>query len=149
MFLAVVVFGLFAGMLFIAISATTPSPRTEPVVLAESEEEYRAAAKEVLAPFISQASNMTTKDVASAAPEMRDLVQKTQDRLLRMERIPKESRAAHLSFVLLLGQWLRVLDDAGVGAKSVIAKTADVIKEHSWVQDARGLTPLGSDPASQ
>lgn len=129
-FLAVVAFGLFAGALFIVISATTPPAPTVPVVLAESEEEYRTAAKEVLDPFFSQVSHMTAAGVRAAAPEMRDLVQKTQDRLLRMERIPKESQATHLSYVLLLGQWIRVLDNAGVGADAVVTKTAEVLKEN-------------------
>ena len=132
-FFAVIVFGIIAGLTYIVITKATSPAHFAPIVFAETEEEYHAAAKEVMRPFFSQAEKMTAADVRAAAPEMRELVQKTQDRLLRMERIPKEAQVAHLSFVLLLGSWLRVLENSGAGADGLLTKTAEIRHEQLWV----------------
>ncbi len=132
-FFAVIVLGAIVGLTYIAITKAKSPVHSAPIVFAETEEEYHAAAKEVMMPFFLQAEKMTAADVRAVAPEMRELVQKTQDRLLRMERIPKEAQSAHLSFVLLLGSWLRALDGGGAGADALITKTAEIRNEQSWV----------------
>ncbi len=136
-FLAAAAFGLLCGVLFVMISTSQVSVPAvfAPAPTVETDDEYHAAAKDVMAPFFAQAITMKSSDIAVADPTMRELAKKTQDRLLRLDHIPKSEQTTHLSCVLLLGQWLRALDGSVVDALVVHDKTVALLKENPWLQD--------------
>lgn len=136
-FIAVAVFGLLYGML-LAVTSGVPSavssdfPEFRPVV-APTMAEYESEAREVLAPFFRQALQMRPEDLTGDTGAMLQLVQKTQDRLLRV-RVPKEYRDAHLGFVLLLDQWKRALTGSAPDRDVVLDKTREQGTANAWLQ---------------
>lgn len=135
-FIAVVVFGLLYGVLLAVTGTLFPDvrgafPAAQPVV-APTMAEYEVEAREVLAPFFTQALQMAPADFAGDTGAMLQLVQKTQDRLLRV-RVPKEYQDAHLGFVLLLDQWKRALAGSGPDREVVLQKTKDQAAANQWL----------------
>lgn len=136
-FIAVAVFGLLYGML-LAATGGVPSavsqdlPELQPVV-APTMAEYESEAREVLAPFFRQALQTRPEDLTGDTGAMLQLVQKTQDRLLRV-RVPKEYRDAHLGFVLLLDQWKRALTGSAPDRAAVLDKTREQGTANAWLQ---------------
>ncbi len=130
-FFAVVLIGLIYGLLNMDLTGLQ-QPLSAPVQPAPTVEQYQADAEEILSPFLVQASKMTAADLASADPVLIDLVQKTQERLLRL-RVPKEEKEAHLSFVLLLDQWRRALSGSSADQGSVLDNTHAVVSQNAWL----------------
>ncbi|MEY4744154.1 MAG: hypothetical protein RL272_99 [Candidatus Parcubacteria bacterium] len=136
-FIAVAVFGILYGLL-LAVTGALPTempadfPDLQPVV-APTESEYQSEASDVLSPFFRQAAQMQAEDLTGDTGALLQLVQKTQDRLLRV-RVPKEYRDAHLSFVLLLDQWKRALAGSAPDRKVVLDKTRELMAANPWLQ---------------
>ena len=135
-FVAVAVFGLGYGLLSLVLGTaefrTDDLPFVQPVV-APTPEEYEADARDVLAPFLEQALLMRTEDLAGDTGAMGQLVEKTQDRLLRV-RVPKEYRDLHLSMVLLLDQWKRALAGSAPARDVVLDRTGEIVVANPWLQ---------------
>ncbi len=102
------------------------------VQTAPTTEEYQAEARGAMTPFLQEAVNVRKENFASMDPSMLDLATKTQDRMLDV-RVPKDSRDAHLAFVLLLDQWKRALGGSKIDQKAVLKKTSQLIAENPWV----------------
>lgn len=137
-FLAVTLFGLVAGAVF---SVLFPGIVTGPVavVTAPTDDEYRAQASEIMLPFLAQATTMTAEDFGNEADApLAELAAKTQERMLRL-RVPSEYRDTHLSVVLLLDQWKRVLSGADRDPAAVLAKTGEVLEADPWLMDGAGM----------
>lgn len=100
---------------------------------APSEQEYKAEVASVLSPFLSSALKVQAEDFAMPPAELKDLAQKTQDRLLRV-RVPKEFKDGHLSYVLLLDMWKRALGGSKADQAAVTSKTAETLDENPWLQ---------------
>lgn len=137
-FIAVAIFGLLYGILAVALGRVEfrnpgTMPYIEPVV-ALTPEQYEADVREVLAPFIEQARLMQPEDLATDNGTMAQLVQKTQDRLFRVQRLPKEYRDVHLAFVLLLDQWKRALAGSVPDREVVLEKTDALLAENPWLE---------------
>jgi len=132
-FFAVIAIGLVYALFHLTAS---PSPSTlqvvQPPVKAPTLSEYRSETKSVLAPFLAQASAVTPEQLETADPVFKDLVVKTQERLLRI-LVPAEARQAHLSFVLLLDQWKRALMGSSSDQARVVDMTAKVTSANPWL----------------
>ena len=48
-------------------------------------------------------------------------------------RVSKDSRDAHLAFVLLLDQWKRALGGSKIDQGEVLKKTSELVSENPWV----------------
>ncbi len=103
-----------------------------PAVVAPTTEAYQKETRDVMTPFLRQAANVQVQNFSADIPSMLELVTKTQELMLRV-RVPKDSREAHLSFVLLLDQWKRALAGSKSDQAAVLAKTPELVAAHSWV----------------
>ncbi len=134
-FFAVVLVGLIYGLANMDLSGLgSGTNASAPVAPPPTVDEYRSSAEQILSPFLTQASKMTGPDLASPDPVMVDLVQKTQELLLRL-KVPKEEKEAHLSFVLLLDQWRRALSGSVADQQSVFDNTHAVISQNPWLTE--------------
>lgn len=140
-----IVLGAFAattlvGLAYGAISGLSHGDIVPPAapapLVAPSQEEYRAETADVMADFWEQSSRMTRDDLKVPDPRFVDIVEKTQERLLRV-RVPKDGRDAHLSFVLLLDQWKRALGGSAADQEKVFDKSEDVLTENPWIVQRR------------
>ncbi len=129
-----------AGLAYGAISGLSRADILPPSVpaplVAPTQEEYRAETSGVMADFWEQSSRMTRADVKAPDPRFVDIVEKTQERLLRV-RVPKDDRDAHLSFVLLLDQWKRALSGSVADQEKVFEKSEAVLTANPWVVQRR------------
>lgn len=135
-FVAVAVFGLGYGILAAALGRVHLTPlgeaapwRPQPAMNAD-EYEYQAA--EVMSPLLGQSLSMSKDDLSPDNAALRQLVDKTQERLLRIQRIPADHKDAHLRAVLLLDQWKRALSGSEPDREAVLGKTKELVDEYSW-----------------
>lgn len=137
-FVAVALFGLLYGAILALSSASTgeyfEEEIAEVVPVAPTDEEYRADARDVLAPFVSQALAMDDSAFDGDTSAIRQLVEKTQERFLRV-RVPASYKVSHLSFTLLFDQWKRALDGSAPDRAVVLEKTRALISENAWLQE--------------
>lgn len=137
-FVAVAILGIGFGALVVGTGAYLEDPYLandyqEVIPVAPTPEEYEAAAKDVLAPFVAQGEQVDEAYFAGDVSAMQQLVEKTQERLLRV-RVPADYRDSHLSFVLLLEQWKRALRGSVADQEVVVAKTKDLAAANPWVR---------------
>ncbi|HTK05098.1 MAG TPA: hypothetical protein VL500_05930 [Candidatus Eisenbacteria bacterium] len=137
-FVAVAVFGLVYGIVAVAVgkfdvSAGYEEPLLQPVE-PPTELEYQTEARDVLSPFFGQALTMRQEDLSGDNSAMLQLVEKTQDRLLRV-RVPADYREFHLSAVLLLDQWKRALAGSKPDRDAALGKTQELAKKSPWLTE--------------
>lgn len=94
---------------------------------------YQAEAKSVFGPFMQQALRIGPADPAYADPVFSSLIQKTEDSLLRMERLPSSVRDAHLSFVMLLEKWKRAVGGSRADQEQLARATRAVADANPWL----------------
>ncbi|MFA6603587.1 MAG: hypothetical protein WCT10_01940 [Patescibacteria group bacterium] len=126
-----VIAGIGYGVLNLRVLPVAEAPASE-VVTAPSEAEYRTAAGSVLTPFFVQAQKLDETAFTAIDPIFVDLIDKTQERLLRL-RVPGADQNIHLSCVLLLEQWRRAMSGSKADQKLVLANTRDLLGENSWL----------------
>jgi hypothetical protein len=136
-FVAVVCLGLVFALLQVGMgigkkrAVSEASVPTPPPTLGE----YQSDASSIMAPFLSQAKRVTVEDFgATDSAPIAELVQKTQERLLRL-RIPREARDIHLEFVLFLDQWQRALIGSVADQRRVIANTELLFAKYPWLAE--------------
>ncbi|HTM67975.1 MAG TPA: hypothetical protein VL426_01625 [Candidatus Binatia bacterium] len=136
-FVAVAVFGLAYGIIAAALGKITvtddlgealwqPAPALTPT-------EYERQAADVLSPFLGQAASMSREDLDGDDTATLQLVEKTQERLLRIAHVPTDHKDAHLRAVLLLDQWKRALAGPGPDREAVLDKTKQLVKDYPWL----------------
>jgi len=96
-------------------------------------EEYQQEVRSVFGPFLQQAVNVNSQNLAAVDSVFTDLVVKTQDRLLRVRVPSKSEQPAHLSFVLLLEQWKRALGGSRADQDQVSRATQEVLAASPWL----------------
>lgn len=138
-FVAVALFGLVYGAYVVVTGTDGIGSIEEELVdevlpVAPTDDEYRADARDVLAPFVAQSAAMDETVFSGDTGALRQLVEKTQERLLRV-RVPASFRTTHLSFILLLDQWKRALDGSSADRDVVLDKTRDLVAENAWIQE--------------
>lgn len=137
-FVAVAVFGLVYGIVAAALGKFDIASGYEDTLLQPAapptELEYQTEAREVLSPFLGQALAMRQEDLTGDNSAMLQLVEKTQDRLLRV-RVPADYREFHLSAVLLLDQWKRALAGSQPDRDAAIGKTQELAKKSPWLTE--------------
>jgi hypothetical protein len=132
-FFAVIAIGLVYALFHLTVTSAPGGFQAPPAVKAPTLGEYRSETKSVLAPFLAQAAAIRPEQIGPSATVFKDLVVKTQERLLRV-RVPAEAREAHLSFVLLLEQWKRALQGSSADQAVVADMTAKVTSANSWLK---------------
>ena len=95
-------------------------------------EEYRSEARDVLSPFLEQARMIGSDQAAYDETVFLGLVDKTQERLLRLI-VPVQGQEAHLSFVLLLEQWRRAINGSVSDQAQAPDNTQKVIAANPWL----------------
>lgn len=137
-FVAVAFFGLMYGAIVVMTGSAGLQYFEEEIAevlpVAPTDDEYRADARDVLAPFIEQVAVMDDAAFVGDTAALRQLVEKTQERFLRV-RVPAGFRGMHLSFTLLFDQWKRALDGSAPDQEVVIEKTRELIAENAWLQE--------------
>lgn len=137
-FVAVAFFGLVYGAIVVTTGAAGLRGLDEEIAevlpAAPTDDEYRADARDVLAPFVAQAAVMGDSAFDGDTSALRQLVEKTQERFLRV-RVPASFRTTHLSFILLFDQWKRALDGSAPDREVVIEKTRQLIGDNMWLQE--------------
>lgn len=132
-FFAVIIIGSVYAILNItlapdAATSQNKAPAVKPPTLAE----YRGEAKVAFGPFLEQAAVFRADQFGAADQVFIDLIDKTQERLLRI-RVPAGAREAHLSFVMLLDQWRRAFRGSGADRSLVSDSTSRVIAANPWL----------------
>lgn len=95
--------------------------------------DYEREVSDVMTPFLELAAEFKQENFAADSAPMLELVTKTQERLLNVDRVPADHRTPHLSFVLLLDQWKRALSGSVLDQKTVIEKTETTVRENPWI----------------
>lgn len=140
-FVAVVAVGFTYGLanliwpdLFARLSGTVSEAQLADS--APSEDAYQAEVRDIMGPFLAQAANVAPDNLADTSGEamrtLATLVQKTQDRLVRV-RVPGDYRDAHLAAVLLLEQWKRALAGSKSDQKLVLERTDEAKQAYPWL----------------
>ena len=130
-FCLAVIVGVIYGVLNLRVMPSTDTPVAD-VLEAPSESDYRAAAGSVMSPFLDQAQKLDAGAFASVDPVFVDLINKTQERMLRI-RVPGADKDIHLSCVLLLEQWRRALSGSKADQKLVPGNTRDLLGANPWL----------------
>lgn len=137
-FIAVAVFGLGYGIIASSTGRFEAAPVMEGApwqrIPSLTSAEYEAQASEVLSPFLGQALAMTQDDLAGDTTAASALVEKTEERLLRISHVPVDHKDFHLRAVLLLEQWKRALAGSGADRGVVLGKTKELVDGDPWLQ---------------
>ncbi len=131
-FFAVIAIGLVYALFHLNLTPTSPAQPAAPVVKAPTIEEYQSEARSVLAPFLEQAAAVDSGSLAAADEVFGALIDKTQERLLRV-RVPAQARETHLSFVLLLEQWRRALKGSAADQDRAADMTVKLTSANPWL----------------
>jgi len=131
-FFAIVAIGLIYAIFNLDLAPSASPGEVVWAPKAPTLDEYRGEARTVLGPFLEQAAVADPDQLVETETVFKSLVDKTQERLLRL-RVPAEAREAHLSFVLLLEQWRRALGGSAADQAKVSGMTEKVTAANPWL----------------
>jgi hypothetical protein len=132
-FFAVIAIGLIYAVFHLqVVSAPSSLPEAMKPLPPPTVEEYQTEVRSVFGPFLQQAANINVLDLASIDTVFVSLIEKTEDRLLRV-RVPSAQRETHLSFVMLLEKWKRAVGGSQADQKQISQATKDVATANPWL----------------
>lgn len=102
-------------------------------VIAPTPDEYRAAAKVAMGPFLTAAKPLTVDAFdGPTAATLAPIVNDAQQRLLAM-RVPGSFRDAHLAMVLTLERWKVALGGDASAREAAVSQLHDVLAANPWL----------------
>ncbi len=132
-FFVVIAIGLVYALLNLDLGPASSGENPDAAaVRAPTVEEYQGEARSVLTPFLEQAAAVDADGLAAADEVFQALIDKTQERLLRV-RVPAQARETHLSFVLLLEQWRRALRGTAADQARAADMTVKLTSANPWL----------------